>query len=221
MTAWDYTARDYRDDVRGARTAYHEGRLATAERLLAQAALAPGATIIDFGCGEGTFARRLSGFAVTGIDPSPEMVALAREQGVDAEVGGVELLRRCDALVSLNVLAYLTDDEHQRFWTALDCDALLVSHSNALFDEFAGGSAPYNVRANPLTLRDDLAARGFDEVERAYFNFHPRPPAELGAGDEGRIFDPGAIAARPEAERERQCSTVFVLASRKAIRNAP
>jgi len=49
--SWEQSAADYRDDVERARSTYHEGRLATAERLLAQAGLAAGARIVDFGCG--------------------------------------------------------------------------------------------------------------------------------------------------------------------------
>ena len=214
--SWDQSALDYRDDLMSARRAYHEGRLATAERLLAQAELAPGARIVDFGCGEGTFARRLGGFAVTGIEPSAEMAALAREQGVEVVTGGVEQLAgagSCDAVVSLNVLAYLTPSEHERFWAALDCDVLLVSHSNALFDEFAGPPPErYAVRANPLNYADELAGHGFEELGRAYFNFHPLPPAQLGDGDASRILDPDAIAREPESKQQLQCSTVFFLA---------
>ena len=46
----------------------------------------PGERILDVGCGEGTLTRRIAecGATVLGIDNSPEMVAAARANGVDA-----------------------------------------------------------------------------------------------------------------------------------------
>ena len=119
---------------------------------------------------------------------------------------------------------------------------LLVSHSNELFDVFAlnagtarffadalhrrraawttllPGAEPgatYNVRANPLTYADELAAHGLEELGRAYFNFHPLPPALLGEGDAGRIVDPDEIARVPEWKQQFQCSTLFSLSQRQ------
>lgn len=46
----------------------------------------PGERVLDVGCGEGTLTRRIAecGATVVGIDNSPEMVAAARANGVDA-----------------------------------------------------------------------------------------------------------------------------------------
>jgi len=46
----------------------------------------PGERILDVGCGEGTLTKRIveRGATVLGIDNSPEMIAAAREKGVDA-----------------------------------------------------------------------------------------------------------------------------------------
>ena len=46
----------------------------------------PGERILDVGCGEGTLTNRIieRGATVLGIDSSPEMIAAARERGVDA-----------------------------------------------------------------------------------------------------------------------------------------
>lgn len=49
--------------------------------------------VVDLGCGPGnqtaTLASRWPGAAVEGVDSSPEMVAAARERGVDARIGDV------------------------------------------------------------------------------------------------------------------------------------
>jgi SAM-dependent methyltransferase len=46
----------------------------------------PGERILDVGCGEGTLTRKIidGGATVLGIDNSPEMIAVARQKGVDA-----------------------------------------------------------------------------------------------------------------------------------------
>ena len=46
----------------------------------------PGERILDVGCGEGTLTRKIleRGATVLGVDNSPEMIAAARENGVDA-----------------------------------------------------------------------------------------------------------------------------------------
>jgi 2-polyprenyl-3-methyl-5-hydroxy-6-metoxy-1,4-benzoquinol methylase len=233
VTDWEHEARRYAGQVHGDRAAYHSGRLGTADRLLDLAELPAGARVVDFGCGDGVYSRSLAarGFSVLGLDPVATMIELAREQDgtIDFQVGGAADLagaRPFDAVVSLNVLAYLTDAEMAQFWAGLEAGlapggVLLVSHSNSRFDEFSPGGVPdYNVRADPDTYEVELAAHGLEQVAQAYFNFHPRPPAELGPGDAGRILDPEQIAAMPLEEQQRQCSTLFALARRRAPRQA-
>jgi 2-polyprenyl-3-methyl-5-hydroxy-6-metoxy-1,4-benzoquinol methylase len=253
---WESEAASYTEHIDGSRAAYHDGRLTTAARLLARASLAPGSHVVDFGCGEGVFARRLAadGLRVTGLDPADGMIQAARARDPEGRltlrpggVGALASVAPADSLVALNVLAYLTDAELEAFWAAL-ADVLkpggvfLVSHSNELFDLFAlnagtaaffaahftggtpvdellpaasGPRSTYNVRANPLTYADELAAHGLDELARAYFNFHPVPPALLGDGDAGRVVDPDAIARVPEWKQQFQCSTLFSLSRRR------
>ena len=57
-------------------------------------AVQPPARVLDLGCGVGTDARLLTalGYDVRGIDVSAEMVARARERGVNADVGSVQEL---------------------------------------------------------------------------------------------------------------------------------
>jgi 2-polyprenyl-3-methyl-5-hydroxy-6-metoxy-1,4-benzoquinol methylase len=228
---WEREAERYAGHVHDSRAAYHEGRLRTADRLIELAGLPAGARVVDFGCGDGIYARRLAarGLSVVGIDPAAAMIDLAREGdpggAADYRVGGAADLASAgpfDAVVALNVLAYTTDVEMTQFWAALaeglvPGGALLVSHSNELFDEFSPRRPDlpsYNVRAHPLTYHEVLAAHGLEQVAQAYFNFHPLPPAQLGEGDAGRIVDPDAIAAMPLEQQQRQSSTLFALARR-------
>jgi 2-polyprenyl-3-methyl-5-hydroxy-6-metoxy-1,4-benzoquinol methylase len=250
---WEQEAETYKEQVASSRAAYHDARLATASRLIESAGLAPARRIVDFGCGDGSFAAQLvrTGCIVHGVDIAKEMVRLAREAVpeatfVAADARALAEQGSCDGLTSLNVLAYLTEAEHEAFWDGARRIVgpggwLLVSHSNELFDLFAlnagtdsffqhhltdgrsvaelltqsGQDNPsYNVRANPLSYGDELSRRGFREVGRAFFNYHPLPPAMLGAGDAGRVLDPDAIAAIPTWKQMLQCSTYFSLALR-------
>jgi trans-aconitate methyltransferase len=61
---------------------------------------------------------------VTGLDPVQAMVDLAREGASGAEffAGGADGLAQageCDAIIALNVLAYMTDDEIETFWSGV------------------------------------------------------------------------------------------------------
>ncbi|MEA2177145.1 MAG: hypothetical protein QOG77_442 [Solirubrobacteraceae bacterium] len=250
---WEEETARYQQQMRESRAAYHDARLETARRLLDRAELPTGSRIVDFGCGEGAFAWELAdaGHTVHGTDIAEAMIAIASDgppAGATFEVGTARDLAAagpCDALVTLNTLAYLTADEMGAFWDAARTIVrpggwLLVSHSNELFDVFAlnDGTAAfyarhfdadvaslltagaeerpsYNVRANPLSYPDELRREGFTETARAFFNFHPKPPALLGAyPDDGRIVDPDAIAAVEPWKQMLQCSTYFSLSQR-------
>jgi SAM-dependent methyltransferase len=89
--------------------------------LLREGGLAPGASVLDIGCGSGLLARQLraAGFTVRGVDASPAMIELARDYEPDAkfdvvslptglQVGGAGALPESDAVVSTgHVLNYL------------------------------------------------------------------------------------------------------------------
>jgi SAM-dependent methyltransferase len=59
----------------------------------------PGEYVLDLGCGDGQLTRRIadSGAHVLGVDASAEMVAAARERGIEAELAKAEELPFRDA----------------------------------------------------------------------------------------------------------------------------
>jgi SAM-dependent methyltransferase len=71
--------------------------------LLREGGLAPGATILDVGCGSGVLARQLrtAGFAVRGVGASPAMIELAR----DYEPGAPLATSAMPVIVSLGHIA--------------------------------------------------------------------------------------------------------------------
>lgn len=60
--------------------------------------LAPGASVLEVGCGAGLMSIELGrrGLAVTGVDSSPEMVALLERRATDADVGADVRARQAD-----------------------------------------------------------------------------------------------------------------------------
>jgi trans-aconitate methyltransferase len=75
-----------------------------------------GERILDVGCGEGTLTRKIAecGATVLGIDNSPEMIAAARGNGVDAlllDVADMQLFAEFDAAFSNAALHWVLDKE--------------------------------------------------------------------------------------------------------------
>lgn len=75
-------------------------------------------SVLDLGCGVGRLANELAqrGFEVTGVDESPEMLALVdpRVHPVHADVQKLELGRRFDAVVLASHLVNVADDRRRR-----------------------------------------------------------------------------------------------------------
>jgi ubiquinone/menaquinone biosynthesis C-methylase UbiE len=150
---WEGIAIDYGGALENR---YHQHRLTVIRALIPDELFAPGRHIFDFGCGDGVhFSAFLdAGAQIEGVDFSEGMIEQARRRLRDgrrdiglARLGGVDALRAVpaaslDAVLSFNVLAYLTQDEEKTFYQQsariLKVGGyLLVTHSNELFDMFS------------------------------------------------------------------------------------
>jgi SAM-dependent methyltransferase len=110
-------------NLRSGENAWAADREADVDRIWTGLALRPGALLLDAGCGSGQFALALAarGARVTGVDLSPEMIRLAREnedrlalpQAVSWAVGTVDHLplptASVDAIHARMVLPFVPD----------------------------------------------------------------------------------------------------------------
>ena len=180
-----------------------------------------GERILDLGCGDGYLTQRLaaSGAIVVGVDTSPQMVAAAKEKGVDARCVSGEALpfdQQFDAVFSNAALHWMSDQ-----------DAVLQGVHRALkpggrFVAECGGQG--NIAAIRVALLAVLTPRGisperienncfFSAVEyRARLQSHgfqveeisltPRPtPLLSGMAGWLETFRSSVLALLPAAER--------------------
>jgi SAM-dependent methyltransferase len=137
-------------------------------------------TVVEFGCGGGVVARRLSaaGYDVLGVDISPAMIRLARQRAPAAafRVGSIAsaAIPRCDAIVSNGeVVAYIagpdtTARQHQQALAEffLRARAALTDRGMLIFDfmeSSVGRTYPHRARKGPdwaIALRASVDRRG-------------------------------------------------------------
>jgi SAM-dependent methyltransferase len=182
-----------------------------------------GELILDLGCGDGQLTAKIAaaGAEVIGLDASPEMLAGARERGLDARLGNAEALAfesEFDAVFSNAALHWVRDQ-----------DAMLKGVHRALrpggrFVAEMGGHG--NIAAIRVALMAALERHGCSGLEDGV-NYYPAPeaytqslekhgfsveqmqliprPTPLPAGMRAWLttFRSGVLAAVPEALRER------------------
>jgi SAM-dependent methyltransferase len=183
----------------------------------------PGERILDVGCGEGTLTRRLveRGATVLGIDNSPEMVAAAREKGIDALLLAAEDMQffgEFDAAFSNATLHWVLHKEQAaraifralksggRFAGEMGGEGNLTKLREELDDELVirGYVPPFeasNWYASPEEFAGVYEAAGFREVDARLIE---RPTAiEHGVAAWVTTFRKGWLdrAGVPEEER--------------------
>ncbi|WP_223191173.1 class I SAM-dependent methyltransferase [Paraburkholderia panacisoli] len=122
----------------------------------------PGERIIDIGCGDGYLTEKIAstGALMTGVDYSPELVAVARARGLDVRVGNAEemdFFQDFDGAFSNAAMHWMPR-----------ADAVVKNVEKALkpggrfVGEFAGARNAYHIRQ---AVHEALTRRGFDAAE--------------------------------------------------------
>jgi ubiquinone/menaquinone biosynthesis C-methylase UbiE len=169
--------------------AYHAHRLRVVTAMLPELA---NATVVDFGCGDGVLAveaQSRKAARIIGCDPNQLLIGRARTKLASAEFhqGGVEILEQlaedlCDCLLAINVLAYLTDEEEERFYRAAarivkPGGRLLVTHSNTLFDMFTLNAFTAAFYARNFACEVKSLLQFPDKPQRLSFSIRENPLA--------------------------------------------
>ncbi len=129
-----------------------------------------GSYVIDLGCGNGTLTKKLAdqGYAVTGIDASKEMIALARMEYpawtfLEGDARAFRLERQADAIFS-NAVFHWVDEKDQAAMLANIAEQL--RWGGELACEFGGYGCGEAVHA---ALEKRFAARGLTYPRTFYF----------------------------------------------------
>lgn len=143
------------------------------------AALPPGASVLDIGCGGGEPVARMlieSGFEVTGIDSAPSLIALCRERFPSAEwcVADMRTLapsRRFDGLIAWYSFFHLSADDQRAMFPVFAAHAgpggLLMFTSGPAEGVAVGeweGEPLYHASLSAEEYRELLGANDFEVV---------------------------------------------------------
>jgi SAM-dependent methyltransferase len=183
----------------------------------------PGERILDVGCGEGTLTKRVleRGATVLGIDNSPQMIAAARANGVDALLLAAEDMQffaEFDAAFSNAALHWVLEKEQaaraifralkpgSRFAGEMGGEGNLEKLREALDEELIiRGYVPPVEASNWYASPDEFArvyeAAGFDEIDARLIE---RPtPIEHGVAEWVTTFRRGWLDRAQVPENER------------------
>jgi len=190
----------------------------------------PGERILDVGCGEGTLTMKIieRGATVLGVDNSPEMIAAARTNGVDAvqlAAEDMQFFAEFDAAFSNATLHWVLQKEQAarailralkpggRFAGEMGGEGNLTKLREALDEELIiRGYAPpveaSNWYASPEEFAAVYEAAGFREVDARLIE--RRTPIEHGVAAWVTTFRKGWLdrAGVPEGERSEIAAAV-------------
>lgn len=172
-----------RDRLYAAYATTHAGHAdAATTALIFQREIAPhigrgkGARIFDIGCGQGALVRacRAAGYTrATGIDISPEQVALAQEAGLGhaVELGDFRTALRtrpgsADVVLATDVLEHLNRAE---LLEAMDCIRVALAPGGVLIARVPNAGSPFGglIRHGDMTHESWFTARSLSQLCRA------------------------------------------------------
>lgn len=144
------------------------------------AALAPGSTVLDLGCGSGSpIARHLvaNGLRVTGVDTSPTLISYCRREMPDqdwivADMRTLALGRRFAGLLAWDSFFHLAPDDQRLMFRVFRAHAapgaILMFNTGPAFGEAIGnyrGDPLYHASLDCAEYRQWLTAIGFEVVD--------------------------------------------------------
>jgi SAM-dependent methyltransferase len=142
----------------------------------------PGGTVLDIGCGPGkplAAYLRVQGFDICGVDSSPTMIALSRQnfpgqEWLVADMRSLALGRQFDGLLAWDSFFHLGHDDQRRmfpiFRAHAEPGAPLLFTSGPQHGEAIGsfrGEPLYHASLDGAEYRALLNANGFDVVDYA------------------------------------------------------
>ena len=131
----------------------------------------PGERILDVGCGDGVLTRKIveRGASVLGIDNSPELIAEAREKGIDAlllDAADMQFFAEFDAAFSNATLHWVLEKEQ-----AARAIFRALKHGGRFAGEMGGEG---NLNKLRQALDEELIIRGYVPPVEAS-NWYPSP----------------------------------------------
>lgn len=96
----------------------------------------PGQRVLDVGCGNGGFLlkAREAGWEVMGVDPDPEAVTTARQQGLEVRLGSIEVFDGESGLFDAITLSHVIEHVHDPKSVLADVYRLLKSGGTLYLD---------------------------------------------------------------------------------------